>query len=143
MLESPKPTSVKEAQPATPELSEEEQQSRTPEIPAEAQSPPPQTSGEQAESVTPPEASAEEAQSGAPETSGETQQIIFTVRAGTGEVLSAEIVDNNGVRGNLSKEQALRMIASDAASDFESAVFDVLQDDDFLEGLALLRLVAR
>lgn len=143
MLESPKPTSEKEAQPAMPEMSEEEQQSRTPEMRAEEpQAPTVDVPEEQAQSPTP-QVSAEEAQSAAPKTSGETQQIIFTVRAGTGEILDAEIVDNNGVHGNLSEEQALGMFAFDAASDFESAVFDVLQDDDFLEDLALLRLVTR
>jgi hypothetical protein len=73
----------------------------------------------------------------------ETEQIIVTVRARTGEILNAEKVDKNGVRGNLSREQCRGILAFDAASDLESAVFDVLDDGDFLERLALLKLLAR
>lgn len=73
----------------------------------------------------------------------ETEQIIVTVRAGTNEILNAEKVGTNGERGNLSKEQCRGILAFDAASDIESAVYDVLEDGDFLERLALLKLVAR
>jgi hypothetical protein len=68
-----------------------------------------------------------------PATGGGTEQIIFTVRAPTGEVLKVEKIDIGGNRRDLSKEEVADLVGKSEESEIENSL-----DEAFEAGIGSL-----
>jgi len=68
-----------------------------------------------------------------PATGGGTEQIIFTVRAPTGEVLKVEKIDIGGNRRDLSKEEVAGLVGKSEENEIENTL-----DEAFEAGIGSL-----
>lgn len=88
----------------------------------------------------------------APATSSDTEQVIFTMNAGTGEIVKIEKIDKTGSRGDISTEECRKFtggdefdeidLAFDAAFEIAAAILDAI-GDSFLDRSIVLRLLGR
>lgn len=82
----------------------------------------------------------------------DTEQVIFTMNAGTGEIVKIEKIDTTGSRGDISAEECRKFtggddfdeidVAFDAAFEIAAAILDAV-GDSFLDRSIVLKLLAR